>query len=224
MKNSPYQVGAICAILTGIFTATGALLYFLLPDAQKLGTPGSVILPSFAQNPMPLQMENLALGLVGIFGLGLVPALSQFVRAPENGWLRWTANLANVGYAVSAIGSFVLLSRLPIIANAYAQGDPSTQAALAAVWRTTLDPFGLWGYGAIGLWILTVSLNLRRTPDPAVPSLLGPLGIAAAVVHWAVPLAFVLKLPVIFLAVAGLGLLAITAWYIWVGMILRRTA
>jgi Domain of unknown function (DUF4386) len=221
-EETKYQVGGICAILTGIFTVIGAVLYFLLPDAQKLGVPGNVILPSFAQNPTFLQLENLALGLVGIFGLGLVPALSQFARTEENGWLRWTATLATVGYAVSAVGSIVILSRLPIIANAYVQGEPSTQAALAAVWRTTLDPFGLWGYGFIGLWILLTSLNFLRSSNKGIPNTLAYLGILSGIVHWFVPIAFVLHLPAIFLAVAGIGLIAISAWYVWVGLVLRR--
>jgi hypothetical protein len=114
------------------------------------------------------------------------------------------------------------MSRLPLIANAYVQGDPATQAALAAVWRTTLDPFGLWGFGAVGLWILLVSLNLRGTANKNMSSTYIYLGILAALVHWFVPLAFVLRLPAIFLGVAGIGFLAITAWYVWSGMLLRR--
>src|SRR5581483_7057050 len=166
MKTTLNQFAGICAILTGLFTAAGAILYFVLPGAQKLQVPGAQLLPSFAQNPTPLVLENLALGLVGVFGLGIVPALGQTLRAADNGWMRWTSTLATVGYAVSAVGSFVSIARLPVIANAYVQGDPSTQAALAAVWRTTLDPLGVWGYAAIGLWIIVVSLTALRTANP----------------------------------------------------------
>jgi hypothetical protein len=225
MKDSSlYGLGGICSILAGVSTAVAAIVYFLLPEAQKLGVPGDQILPSFAENPTLLNVENLSLALVGLFGLALVPALSNLLRTQDNGWLRWTSSLANVGYAVSAVGSFIILSRLPVIAAGYMKGDESTKAALATVWRTTLDPLGVWGYGAIGAWILVISLLALRASGPSkpLPPPLAYLGIAAAVTHWLVPVAFVAKIPVLFFVVAGVGLLAVATWYVWLGMELRR--
>lgn len=224
-ENNVNNLAGLCSILLGIFTAAGAILYFLLPDAQKLGVPGNQILPSFAQDPTLLNLENIALGFVGILGLAVVPAVARVLRANENDWLRWTSNLASVGYAVSAVGSFIILSRLPVIAAAFEKGDASTKAALAATWRTTLDPLGLWGYGAVGLWILVVSLTLVRGTEAnkAFPATLSYLGVIVALVHWLVPVAFLTRLPVLFFAVAGVGMIAITLWYVWLGVILRRT-
>lgn len=222
MKSTLNQFAGVCAILAGLFTAVAAVLYILLPDAQKLQVPGAQLLPSFAQNPTLLMLENLSLGLVGIFGLGVVPALGQILHGSENGALRWTSNLANVGYAVSAVGSFVIIARLPVVANAYVQGDASTQAALAAVWRATLDPLGVWGYAAVGAWLIVVGLTARATTNAPLPTNLAYLGIAAGAVHWLIPISFVLRVPVLILVTAGVGLIVITAWYIWLGLVLRR--
>jgi hypothetical protein len=220
-ENSVVRLGGWCAILAGVFSALAGITYFLLPAAQQLGSPGNQILPSFAQEPTFLNLENLFLALVGVFGLGLVPAVAERMREVNDGWLRWTSNLANVGYAVSAVGSFIVLSRLPVIASAYVKGDASTQAALAAVWRTSLDPLGVWGYGAIGLWILVVSLAALRREN-SFPTSLAYVGILAAVLHWLIPIAFVTRVTFLFLVVAGAGAIVFTAWYIWVGTQLRR--
>ena len=221
VDDSVIKFGGWCAILVGVFSALAGITYFLLPEAQQLPTPGSQILPSFAQYPTRLNLENLFLGLVGIFGLGLVPALLRRMRQANEGWLLWTSTLATVGYAVSAVGSFVVLGRLPIIANAYVSGDASTQAALAAVWRTSLDPLAIWGYGAIGLWILVISLAALRS-DNTLPRPLAYLGILAALLHWLGPVGFVVRAPFLFFILAGGGGIIISAWYVWVGLQLRR--
>src|SRR2546430_413589 len=83
-----------------------------------------------------------------------------------------------------------------------------------------LDYFGSWGYGAIGLWILTVALTMARQTDSHFPAALGYLGIVAAVVHWLVPIAFLARMPFLFYVVAAAGGIVITAWYIWLGVLL----
>ncbi len=158
MNPNITSLGGVCSVLLGVLSAVAGLVYFLLPEQQRLG-----------------------------------------------GWLRWASNLAVVGFAVSGVGSFIVLGRLPAIAAAFERGDAATQAALAAVWRTTLDPFGLWGYGAIGLWILTVALTMARQTDSHFPAALGYLGIVAAVVHWLVPIAFLARMPFLFYVVAAAG-------------------
>ena len=223
MKTSVARFGGFCSILYGLFSALAGLVYFLLPAEQRLGVPGNVILPSFAQSPTMLNVENLSLGLVGLFGLAVVPAVAQFLGIKDSGWIRWSGSLANVGFAVSAVGSFIIIGRLPVIAAAYVKGDPSTQAALAAVWRTTLDPLGVWGYGAVGLWVLVISLGLMRSPNKNFSSAFAYLGILTALAYWLVPVAFLSHMPSLFFVVAGGGGVAIAIWFIWLGMTLQRS-
>jgi len=223
MKTSIARLGGICSILLGLLSALAGLLYFLLPAEQRLGVPGSVILPSFAQDPTMLNMENLALGLIGLFGMAVVPAVADALGKKDSGWMRWTSNLANAGFAVSAVGSFLVIGRLPVIAAAYAKGDPSTQAALAAVWRTTLDPLGVWGYAVIGLWILVVSLSLMRAPNKKFSSTFSYLGFLAMLAYWLVPVAFLSHMPALFFVVAAGGGVVIALWFTWLGLILQRS-
>ena len=149
--NSLLKLGGTCAVLLGITGALASLTYLLLPADQRLGVPAARILPSIAQGSMLLNLQFLELTLMGVFGLAVVPALSELVRAENAGWVRWTSNLALVGYAVTAVSSFFSFGRLPGIAAAYVAGEAATQAALTPIWRSSFDLHGLWGYGAVGL-------------------------------------------------------------------------
>src|SRR5438876_129994 len=113
MNPNITSLGGVCSVLLGVLSAVAGLVYFLLPEQQRLVTPGNVILPSFARDPTLLNVENLTLGVIGILGLAVVPAVAHELRTNESGWLRWASNLAVVGFAVSGVGSFIVLGRCP---------------------------------------------------------------------------------------------------------------
>ena len=220
--NQILRFGGLCAILVGIFNALSGIAYMLLPAAQRLGSPGAQLLPSVAQDPTMLILLHLGFTLIGVFGLGLVPAIFEMAHTPDNeGWLRWTGNLASLGYSVLAVTGLLVVDRLPRIAQAFVKGDPSTQAALLPVWRTTLDPFGFWAYGVIGLWILFISLAGMSMAKAGSLRSLSMLGILVGILHLLIPFATVFKMPVLYLVAAGLGLILTTIWYIWTGLMLR---
>jgi hypothetical protein len=159
--------------------------------------------------------------LVGIFGLAIVPALAKLLVADENeGWLKWAGNLATVGFAVTALGYFLTLARVPGIASAFVKGDASTQAALAVTWKSSPDLFGFWGYGAIGVWVLCVSLSMLQ--KAGFSKMFAYLGLLLAALYLIVPIGTYFKIQPLLLAAAGGGLIAAPAWYIWLGLNLRR--
>ena len=185
--------------------------------------PGKVFLPAYALGHGLLNSVFWAEALVGVFGLAIVPALANFLQDEENeGWVKWTSSLATVGFAVTAIGYFLTLARLPGIAAAFVNGDASTQAALAVTWKSTPDLFGFWGYGAIGIWILCASLlMLRKT---GVSKAFATIGLLTAVISLLVSIGTYFKFQPLLLIAAGTGLIAAPVWFIWLGVNLRRMA
>ncbi len=135
-------------------------------------------------------------------------------------WVRWTGNLATLGFAVSAVSSFFAFGRLPGLAKAYVNGDASTQAALAPVWRSSFDLHGLWGYGMVGLWVLVISLVALQ--GNVFPKALSYLGVVLGLSFALVPAAFIFKIPALFLVVAVPGGIINTVWFVWAGMVTRR--
>ncbi len=222
-KNNLYIVAGLMSILIGIIKIWSAIAYLIIPADQRATVPGKVFLPAYAGNPGMINSLFWAEALVGVLGLAVIPALVKLLTTDENeGWVKWTGNLATVGFAVTAIGYFLTLARLPGIAAAFVKGDPSTQAALAVTWKSSPDLFGFWGYGAIGIWALCVSLTILRNAD--MSKLFGYTGLLVSVLYIIVPVGTYFKIQPLLLTAAGGGLILAPVWYIWLGINLRRLA
>lgn len=218
VDKSVLKLGGICAILLGVTKIVSGLAYLLIPAEQRLGVAGAQLLPSFAGNQGMLLTLFWAEALVGVLGLAVVPALSGLVRKANEGWVQWTGTLAGVGFAVSAIGYMLTVARLPNIATAFVNGDSSTKAALAAVWKSSPDLLGFWGYSAIGIWILVVSIAALR--GGVLPNLLAYLGFVVAALHIVVPILVVTKAQEVILAIVAISVVALPVWYGWAGWII----
>ena len=214
------RLGGFCAILLGLISAAGSALYVILPADLQASVPAPRFLPAFAKDSMVLVAIFWSQAAVGILGLAVVPAVTRVVAEVHQGWSRWMSNLAIVGFAVSSVGYFLSLERLPRIAAAYVAGDLSTQAALAAVWKSSIDLFGVWGYGAVGAWVFVISVLAFRASRFTVP--LNIVGLAAGVVYFMVPVATIFKVQALISLAAVVGVPIGLVWYLWVGYRLLR--
>ena len=222
MKDRSFtRLAGAFAIVVGIAKLLSVAFYFVMPADQRLAVPAARILPSVAEGAPFLFGLFWMEALVGVLGLAVVPALSEQVRRPDEGWLRWLGTLAVAGLAVSAVGYLQTIARMPGIARAYVAGDASTQAALTAVWKSSTDLLGFWGYGAVGLWVLLVSGRMVR--GEGFPKPLGYLGILTAITGLLIPLAVGLKVQTLITLIVSVGGLAGAVWFLWVGLVLRRS-
>lgn len=219
--NSLLKLGGMCAILLGIAKVLSAGIYLMLAPDLRAEVPAARFLPAFANNSSMLISFFWVETLVGVLGLAVVPALSSLVKSTNEGWTRWTSNLASAGFLVSAVGYSLSIARLPNIAKAFVAGDAATQAALAATWKASIDLYGLWGYGAVGLWVLVVSLLAMQSNN--FPKLLSYLGILHAVLFLLIPVGAIFKMSSILVLVAGAGIIVAPIWWIWIGLTLRKS-
>ena len=202
-----------------IATALAGIAYVLLPEAQRLGVPGRTLLPSFASNPLPLQLEMLFLAAMGVIGLAVVGPIRDLVDADDR-WLRWASILALVGFAVAAVGNTLVMGKLPGIASAFVAADDPGKALIAVFWRTTLDPVGLWQFGAVGVWLIAVGLIGGRTER--IPRVGAYLAIAAGIAHIVIPVVLVASAQSALAIVALVAAVVIVAWFGWIGLYLWR--
>lgn len=216
-----YRFGGGAAIALAVLMALAALAYVLLPAEQRLGVPGRQLLPSFAANPIPLQLEMGLLTLTGFVGLAVVRPIRHLLGRGDP-WLRWASMLAIVGYAIGAVGNSLVMGKLPAIASAFVAADEAGKQLIAVFWRTTLDPFGLWQFGAVGLWLLVVGIVAMRSR--AIPSLGAYLALAAGVAHLAIPVVLLLSAQSSLAILALVAAAVIVAWFAWVGLLLWRRA
>jgi hypothetical protein len=220
--DSLVRLGGTAAFLLGITRVLAGGTYLLLPAEQRLTSPGPQFLPSFAQDSSVLMAIFWIETAAAVIGLLVIPAVTSRVRGVHEGWARWASTLATIGYAVSAVGFTLSAARIPGIARAFVAGDASTKAALAVVWRSSPDLFGLWGYGAIGIWLLVVCLLGLR--NGAFPRLHMILGIVAAANYLVVPLGLLFKISALFTIGSAAGIILGPVWYFWAGLVLLRPA
>ncbi|HEV8193513.1 MAG TPA: DUF4386 family protein, partial [Ktedonobacterales bacterium] len=195
-----------------------AIVYLLLPAELRVGVAGATLLPAFHRNSGLLPLELALLALVGVAGLAVVPAVSELVRRGNEGLVRWTALLATVGYAVSAVSNFLTLGRLPKVADAYVAGNAATKAAIIPFWRSTLDWQGFWQFAAVGIWIFVVSLLALRS-RALVPAL-AYAGLALGVLCLLAPIGVIQSNSGLLNVFVVLAIILSPIWYVWIGLVL----
>ncbi len=224
--NSLSKLGGTCSILLGISYVLVAVIYIVMPAEQQdaAGIAPGVFLESLAQNPTLYIVGGLVFALGSLLGIAAVPAISESVRSVNEGWVSWTSTLAILGFAVNTIDSFRRMALDPARATAYMQGDAAIRAALTVPSALpALDPQAWLRLGAVGLWVLVVSLLALR--GDIWPKPLTYLGIAVTIVYWLIVASNFLQIQSFTAIVAGLGLVILTpVWYIWLGLRLRQAS
>jgi uncharacterized protein DUF4386 len=219
-SNQVVRLGATFAILLGLAKLLSGAFYLMLSPDLRAEVPAATFLPALAQNSTLLMVLFWVEALVGVLGVAVVPALSSLVQEGNEGLVRWAANLATAGFVVSSVGYTLSIAKLPGIAAAFVAGDPATKAALAAVWKSSIDLLGLWGYGAVGLWVFVVSWSAMRKMD--FPKIMSYLGMLYGILFVLVPAGTIFKMQAPLLAAAVLGATLGPVWWIWTGMTMRR--
>lgn len=219
MKDgSVFKVAGLFAILLGIAKIVSPILYILMDPNLHAEVPAKSFLPAFADHPNLLLAFFWSEALVGVFGLAIIPGVKALMKGENEGWINYGGNLAIIGYGISTAGYLLSIARLPAIAKAFVT-DPSTQPVLAATWKASIDLLGFWGYMAIGLWILFISITALQ--HKMYPKLLAWLGIVLTVPHLLVLFGTYFKNQAILTSVLVIGVLA-PIWYIWMGLQLRK--
>jgi hypothetical protein len=218
--NTLGKLGGVCSILLGISYVLVGALYLILPADQTSAPTDLAFYTSVAQSPGLLRIYYLIFALGAVFGLGAVPAISERVRSAHAGWVRWTTNLAFLGFAVTAIDFFKVWAIQVYRAEIFVNADASARAAISAT-SDGLDPQGWLGFGLVGAWVLSVSLLTLR--ENLWPRSLSFAGIALAGIYWLIVVGNVFGIGILLSIAAALGGVVLAPiWYILVGLRLRQ--
>lgn len=153
--NSLSKLGGACSILVGVsYLLLGVLVVFQLPELRQAAMAGNMgrYLELTAQRHGDIVSEGIVYIVGAALALAVVPAVSARLGTENEGWVRWVSTLAVIGFAVTLIGNLRAITLEPLRAAAYAAGDASTRAALAASVpiRGDLDPQTWLQFGAVG--------------------------------------------------------------------------
>jgi hypothetical protein len=223
--NSVAKLGGTCAILVGVSYLVVGVTFLMLPVEQQAPSASAVaeFLESVAADSNVLQIQSWAFALGALLAIAVVTAVSDLVRSANEGLVRWTSTLAIIGFTVVALLFLITQDHLPKLAAAYVQADRSTQLALEGAGFMNIDPDSWMGFGTVGLWFLVV--NWLAMSGGQLPRSLTYIGLATGIAYALVVAGNVLSSTVLISIAAGLGggILG-PIWYIWTGVILRRTS
>jgi hypothetical protein len=221
-NNDLGKLGGICSILAGALIPVSAIAYLLMPAAQQSWADPAAYLSSFAEAPTFALIEYSANILTAILALAVVVAIPHKIRPVHEGWLRWTTTLALMGYSVTALQYLRELALIPGMAKAFIVADAATRAATAGnLYLVLLDPHGWITFGAIGTWLLAV--NVLALPGTRWPRPLGYVGVAGGIAYWLIVAGTVLHVDVLVTLSIAAGVLMGPIWFIWVGLVLRKS-
>jgi hypothetical protein len=201
----------IAFLCAAAHAATG--LFFFLDPTRNLVAGSDVYWQVLAQQHWGRQAFLASFAFIGVFALGLVQAVRTSADATSSIG-QWLANLALLGYAVSAVSYFRLLGGEAKRALAYSQGDAAVQAVIRS-FSLVLDPLGWLTFAAVGAFIFWASWRAWQTRK--WPRFVAALGMAVALGYLCAWLGLLWGLPVLVKVSAGLGatVLAPIWWVAW---------
>ena len=222
---SVLRVGALASFGAALsYVLTGISALFMPPELQ--GRPeisAHEFWTVLALDPTAHLFFHWCWISVGFFGVAAVPTISLLVWRANPGAVLWAGLLGFYGFAVAARSHLMEVAWDRKIIPLYANAEPAFQQAVHVVAGLALDvPDGFLTYGAIGTWVLVVSVLALRSEDlrPAFAY----LGFAAAAALFAglIGYGFLLR-PFVVFAVGVGGVLLVPGWFLWAGAILWRS-
>ncbi len=221
-SNSLYKLGGVCSMLLGVSYLGVGLTTLLLPPVVTYANDVQSPLMYFEANRGMVLAQYWAFLLVGVFGIAVVPAASAMVQHLDEGWVRWTSALAMLGFAVSILDNYWAIVVTPAQVAAYVSGTVVTRQVLTVPGMAQfIDVQGWLGYGAVGAWILTISLLALRSR--AWPRGLAYVGVVSAVGYFVALLSQVLPgYKILTLVAAPTAIILGPIFYVWLGVVMRR--
>ena len=223
--DSLYKLGGVCSVLVGISYVIIGITVLLESRALTVENNAQAPILFWESNRAVLLSQYWAMALGAVFALAVIPAVSEKVRNLGEGWVRWTSTLATLGFAVTILDNYWAIVMTPRLAITYQTGDQALRSALTAPGAAQfIDIQGWLGYGAVGLWVLVISLLALR--GNVLPRLLAYLGVAVAIAYFLVVVTMVFPdVRGIILIIAALGgILLAPLWYGWMGLVLYRNS
>ena len=181
--------------------------------------------PVYPPPPTPQKKRRRKSLLLTFLGWSFALFVVGFVAVSAGvGWLLWARNVAFLCFAVTALDYLWWTSTLSARAHAFVEGDAATKAAVSSVGSLlVLDPAGWFKFGCLGFWCAVFGLvGLRRK---ALPTALGLIYVATAVVLWLTLVGEGFRIPALVMLGAGLGgCVGAPVIHVWLGVMLLRRA
>ena len=120
--------------------------------------------------------------LTSLLGLGLVVGLRRLAPPGRAALADWAAAVGGLGFAVVALDQARLIAHVPGLVQAFAASPDRAREISNLSFVNLTDRYGLLTFGAVGLWLLVVSLGCLPGSAPTWLRAAGALTAAVCLV------------------------------------------
>lgn len=213
-------------MLLGVLYLASGVTYLLTP--RRTGSVGDILLLA-ATSPGWYVAFYTELALTGLLGLAVVAPVSGLVAEGATAWTPSASRVAYLGFAVTALQGVRMAVLVPHLGQLYVGcGTCTTSLAdqrMLATWlydALPVDPQYWLIFGAVGLWIMAISLAGMRVG--AFQAILASAGVGLALAFWLLVAGAVSGSQQVITTAAILALILGPVWFVWLGLVLRPAA
>lgn len=161
-------VSAAAAGLAATYVALGVLALTVLLPLGLTSSAGPGALGALAEHGTGWWMTTRWLFLLtSLFGLGLVVALRRLAPPGRAALADWAAVVGGLGFAAVALDQTRLIAHVPGLVQVFAASPDREREISNLSFVNLTDRYGLLTFGAVGLWLLVVSLRCLPAGAPA---------------------------------------------------------
>lgn len=215
------RVGGTAAIVLGAVYLLIGVLYFLLPEGQQGGAAS--VLESLATDGSTVYVtQQWMFALSGALGFAVVGGIGRLFAPGRAGAVHWANAFGYLGFAVTIVDSLRNVSFVyDDVPRFFLEADEQVQTVIAGDFATSsVDPQGWLTFGALGLWLLAVSIVALS--DRVLPAAAGAVGLGVAAGYWLVTVGIAVDVEVLITIAAALAIVLAPVFYVWAGLVLRR--
>lgn len=219
MTSDVSRVGAAAAVGIGVV--------YLIVGINTLVNPIYVndfddMAIRLAEAPLGHYIRSFGFATISVLFIPVMSALAGALGHVRTALVQCATVIGYFGCAGTIMSTLRVLRLAPLRAQTYVMGDETVRAAIRYNWvGNSLDPDGWMQFGAVGTWLLVISLVALRE-GRLFPKGWAWLGVAASAIHFAILLSF-LAIPEVEGVAALLGAFIFAPiWGFWTGLVLRR--
>ncbi len=174
---------AWCAIIMGLAYIIAGITHFRMPREQLHMASG--IKPAFFESlnrsSGVFKIHYWAIMIATLAGAAVVAGVGDALGMQQGIMLHILRAGAICGFLVTALSFGLMLNRAVRISNMWSSLSEHAHETIQANGLPNLDPFGLFGFGLVGLWLFV--FNVAAINAGALPIWHGIVGCVAGVLY-----------------------------------------